>query len=225
MRGDRGPIATRGGRAVLAALALLCAAAPLIAQDGRGTYRSVRRASPPPAAVAGPEPPLAPGDMIRLRFWQEPALSGDFPVDERGLVTLPVLGLRQVTLWPADQVKGQLIRDYSLQLRDQPAQVTMLRRVRVLGAVRNPGLFHVDPTMALGDVVALAGGPTPDAKEGQLRLYRNGRLLRARLDGTSTVIGLRSGDQIVVPRRPWIERNAAVVIGAALSAIAILVRG
>jgi protein involved in polysaccharide export with SLBB domain len=195
---------------------ILALANPLNAQVG-GT------ASPGGGRIVS-DPPLAPGDMIRLRFWQEPELSGDFPVDERGLVTLPLLGVKQVTLWPPEQMKAQIIQEYARQLRDQPAQVTMLRRVRVIGAVRNPGLFHVDPTMSLGDLIALAGGPEAEAVQDQIRLYRGGRLLLTRLDGTAVLPGLQSGDQIVVPRRSWLARNAAVILGAALSALAILTR-
>ena len=201
------------------ALVSLLSAAPVAAQNGRGY------GAPQPAqSVYVPDPPLAPGDMVRLRFWQEAELSGDFPVDERGLVTLPLLGVRQVTQWPADQVKTQLIQDYSRQLRDQPAQVTMLRRVRVLGAVQTPGLYHVDPTMRIGDVLALAGGVTEDAKSDRVRILRNGRMLVTRLDASALLYGLRSGDQIMVPRRSWIERNAAILIGAALSGVAIIAR-
>ena len=195
---------------------VLALASPLSAQDGR--------TSSPSAATVVSDPPLAPGDMIRLRFWQEPELSGDFPVDERGLVTLPLLGIKQVTLWSPEQIKAQIMQEYARQLRDQPAQVTMLRRVRVIGAVRQPGLFHIDPTMTLGDVVALAGGPEPEAREDQIQVYRGGRLILTRLDGSAVVPGLQSGDQIVVPRRSWLGRNAAVILGAALSALAIITR-
>jgi protein involved in polysaccharide export with SLBB domain len=204
---------------VMAVAAILCAAGPLDAQSGREV--DLPSASRQPMA----QPPLAPGDMIRIRFWQEPELSGEFPVDERGLVTLPLLGMREATHEPADRVKTEIITEYARQLRDQPAQVTILRRIGVVGAVRDPGLYHVDPTMSLSDAIALAGGLEPDAKQDRIQLVRDGRRLHAALDGSAVVPNLRSGDQIVVPRRSWVSRNVAVVIGAALSALAILVRG
>jgi protein involved in polysaccharide export with SLBB domain len=78
--------------------------------------------------------------------------------------------------------------------------------------------------MRVGDVLALAGGPSADAKADRVRLLRNGRVLVARLDGSALLLGLHSGDQIVVPRRGWVERNAGIIIGATLSALAILSR-
>lgn len=202
-----------------APLLLLLGAAPLMAQNGGG-YMPTPVVAPPVVA----EPPLAPGDIVRLHFWQEPQLSGDFPVDERGVVTLPLLGPRQLSQWPADQVKAQLIREYARQLRDQPAQITMLRRVAVIGEVQNPGLYHVDPTMRIGDILALAGGPTPDARLNRATVRRQGRVLYTRLDDSVTLRSFRSGDQILVPQRPWIERNAAILIGAGLSVVAIVAR-
>lgn len=205
---------------IVAILSLLLSfGAPLAAQNG--AYAGAETST---ATVYAPEPPLAAGDMVRLHFWQEPQFSGDFPVDERGLVTLPLLGVRQVTQWPADQVKVQLIREYARQLRDQPAQVTMLRRVAVIGAVQNPGLYHADPTMRVGDLLALAGGPTEDARLNRATVMRQGAVLYSGLDDSALLHGFRSGDQVLVPRRAWIERNAAILIGAALSGLAIFVR-
>jgi len=212
----------RFGRNLLSAASvvmLLAYGTPLAAQNGGGYMPT-----PVPAPAYVPEPPLAPGDLIRLHFWQEPQFSGDFPVDERGLVTLPLLGMRQVSRWPADQVKAQIIRDYARQLRDQPAQVTLLRRVAVIGAVENPGLYHIDPTMRVGDVLALAGGLTGDARQNRAVLVRAGRAVHTRLDGSAFVYGFQSGDQVLVPRRSWVERNAAILIGAGLSALAIISR-
>jgi polysaccharide export outer membrane protein len=210
----------RARTAAAASLLLLALAAPAAAQNGGGYM-------PTPASAAPyvPEPPLSPGDMVRLHFWQEPQFSGDFPVDERGIATLPLLGPRQMTQWPADQVKAQLIREFARQLRDQPAQITMLRRVAIIGAVQDPGLYHVDPTMRVGDVLALAGGPTPDARLNRAVVLRQGRVIQNRIDNTVLLRNFRSGDQIMVPQRPWIERNAAIVIGAGLSVVAIIVRG
>lgn len=215
LRRKRGPVAVM-------ALALLAIAIPLHGQ-GNGGYAYPGAPAVQPA-YASSAPPLSPGDAIAIQFWQEPQLSGQFPIDEQGLVVLPILGIRQVTMWPADQVKQQLVAEYARQLRDQPAQIRMLRRVRVLGGVRTAGLYHVDPTMSLGDVVAMAGGPDQNARQDQIRVYRGGQLLHARLDGSVVLPDLRSGDQIVVPQTSWIERNAAFVVSGALSALAIILR-
>lgn len=174
------------------------------------------------ATPAAAQATLEPGDQIQIRLWQEPQLSGDYPVDESGYVSLPLVGLRKVTDRPASEVKRMLVEEYARQLRNQPAQITILRRIRVLGAVRDPGLYHVDPTMTLGDAIAMAGGVENDGRESSIRIYRDGRVYRARLDRGAGLTTIVSGDEIFVPRKSWMERNATFLLGAIISASAVI---
>ena len=173
--------------------------------------------------ATAPENALVPGDAIRLAFWREPELDGEYPVDETGTVVLPLLGHRKVTEVPPGELKETLLREYAEQLRNQEVQVTLLRRVRVLGAVHVPGLYYVDPTMTLGDAIALAGGATSDGKLEDIKIFRGGEQISSDLDTTVSVAEqVRSGDQIVVPERSWIERKGAVVIAAMVTATALI---
>jgi polysaccharide export outer membrane protein len=197
--------------ALLAAMALTLMAAQITAQQ-------------PTQALGRALPGLQPGDGIRLRFWREPSLNGEYFVDETGAVTVPLVGTITVTGIPADQLKRDLLRDLEAQLVNQTVQINLLTRVRILGAVHRPGLYHVDPTMMLGDAVALAGGATPNGRLDRVRIVRGGEIAIARVNATEPVfVEVRSGDQIVVPERSWISRNSAVVFGAVISAAAMLV--
>lgn len=169
--------------------------------------------------------PLVPGDAIRLAFWRDPELSGEYPIDERGAVVLPILGTRSVAGTPAEQLKQLLLDDYGKELRDRnDVQVTLLRRVRVLGAVNDPGLYLVDPTMSLGDAVALAGGATTQGKLNDIRIVRDGKEIVASLDQRAPVMAqIRSGDQIIVPERSWFSRHSVFILGGVLSATALIV--
>ncbi len=135
-------------------LSSLASVSPLLAQSGQPT-------APPPAS-ATPTGVLRPGDVVRLRIWREPDLSGDFQVDEQGTVVLPKIGALSIKEMPAASLKTMLVDKYSTYLRDPAIDVTVLRRVNVLGAVKNPGLYPVDATMTVADVFALAGGVGPD---------------------------------------------------------------
>jgi polysaccharide export outer membrane protein len=168
--------------------------------------------------------PLAPGDAIQLAFWREPQLSGDYPIDETGTVVLPLLGARRVTRMSPAELKRTLLEEYSQQVRNQEVRVTFLRRVRILGAVKNPGLYRVDPTMTVGDALALAGGATSEGKLQEIRLSRNGQEVQSRLDIKVQLLGqVRSGDQIVVPERSWFSRNSGYVVAAAISALGVII--
>jgi protein involved in polysaccharide export with SLBB domain len=166
---------------------------------------------------------LRPGDAVRLRVWREPDLSGDFMVDERGQITLPRLGQRRVSGIAIDSVRSLVIRDYGDILRDVTIEVTPLYRVKVSGAVRNPGLFTVDPTMTVADAISLAGGVSPQGRTGRVELIRDGRSVNASLSlvGPVAELGLHPADELYVPERTWLSRNAGLVV-AAISASASL---
>jgi polysaccharide export outer membrane protein len=79
-------------------------------------------------------------------------------------------------------------------------------RIAVLGEVRTPGLYTVDPTLSVLDVVALAGGSTPVGNLGKIKVFRGGGETRVSFEEESLrgrslqEIGIRSGDQVIVPR-------------------------
>jgi protein involved in polysaccharide export with SLBB domain len=158
---------------------------------------------------------LQPGDVVRLRIWMEPDLSGEFPVDNRGVVVLPRIGPVTVTSESAESLRDRLTAAYGEFLNHTSIDVVFLRRVQVLGAVRSPGLYQVDPTMNVSDVLALAGGATNQGKMDEVHLIRNGQRV-ANLSPLTRVgaSAIRSGDQLVVPEKNWIVRNPGIVIGA-----------
>jgi polysaccharide export outer membrane protein len=158
---------------------------------------------------------LRPGDAIRLRIWREPDLSGDFPVNESGIVVLPKLGPRRVVTEHPDSLKNWIIKSYASYLKNPSIEVLLIRRIQVLGAVKSPGLYPVEPTMTVADAIALAGGTTPQGKSDQVELRREGQKA-GYLAGRSHIaeFSIRSGDQIYVPERSWISRNPGVVISA-----------
>ena len=183
---------------------------PLVADSGRGDAPSAE--------------PLAPGDAIQLAFSREPDLGGDFPVDENGTVTLPLLGVRTVRQRAPTELKQSLLVEYAQQIRNQDVRITMLRRVRILGAVKNPGLYRVDPTMTVVDAVALAGGATEQGKVKRVQLYRGGHVVDSNIDLNARLLPqLHSGDQLIVPERSWFSRNGVYVVAAGISAAAIVI--
>jgi polysaccharide biosynthesis/export protein len=165
---------------------------------------------------------VRPGDRVRLRVWREPDLSGEFVVDEHGSVVLPKIGRLELQNLSTDSLRSLLINRYSASLRNPAVEVTVLRRVNVLGAVRNPGLYHVDPTTTVADLLALAGGVSPQGNEKRIDLLRAGQ--RVRLSGESRVADspILSGDQLYVGERSWFDRHVAI-IAAAITGTAFIV--
>lgn len=169
---------------------------------------------------------LRPGDIIRLRIWREPDLSGDFPVNDAGEATLPRLGPVAVGSLTPDSLKHFLVTSFATYLRNPSVEVTILRRITVLGAVRSPGVYSADPTMTVGEVLALAGGVAGDGKRDRIQLIRQGTPLELDLKPGTRMINtaLRSGDQLYVPQRSWLSRNLPWVVGLGFSVTGLLIR-
>jgi polysaccharide export outer membrane protein len=191
------------------ALALLCAG-PVTAQQS---------AVPAPAARSLV---LRPGDLIRLEVPDVADMSGEFAVADDGAVLLPLIGSVAVAGRPFADVSRDIVEAYSRELLQTPVRVTPVLRIAVLGEVRQPGLVPADPTYTLADVLAAAGGLTPDGDAGRITLLRGGESTRFSLDDDSALLSSRlmPGDQVVVGRRSWIGRNMNVLVGAAASAVA-----
>ncbi len=186
---------------------------------------AVAQAPAPSGRIANlSELALAPGDMIRLSFWREPAMNGDYPIDESGRVVLPLLGARHVSSTAPVELIDRLTQDYDVHLNNQQVNITLLRRIRVLGSVQNPGVYHINPTMTLSDALALAGGATSDGKLNGVRLLRDGNTISTNLERAGRLTAdIRSGDQIFVPERSWFSRHSRVVVGGVLSAATLIV--
>ncbi|MBA2246299.1 MAG: polysaccharide biosynthesis/export family protein [Gemmatimonadota bacterium] len=168
---------------------------------------------------------LQPGDVVRVAIWREEDLSGDFSVDETGVVTFPLLGDKQVTGIPMRQLREVLIEEYRIHLRNPSISITPLRRVNVLGEVNKPGLYEVDPTISLAGAVALAGGATASGDLNRIRVIRSGTMIRERVAAQAVLndADIRSGDQIFIERRNWFERNSTFVVSVLLSVTSIAI--
>lgn len=204
-----------GAAACLAVLCALLAPAPASAQAAQ-------------AAPAG-ESVLRPGDVIRLQIWREESLSGEFAVANDGTVVLPRIGRYDVTSDPPDVVRDRMLEAFQRYLRNPSIEITFLRRITVLGSVRNAGVHFVDPTMTIAEAIGLAGGTTSEGANDRVLLMRGDETIltvagHVRIADTP----LRSGDQLFVPERSWVSRNqgvvAAVVSGLISVAVAFIVR-
>ncbi|MFW6202311.1 MAG: hypothetical protein ACOC8B_07020, partial [Gemmatimonadota bacterium] len=74
-------------------------------------------------------------------------------------------------------------------------------------------IYPVDPTMTVGDVVALAGGPVAYGDPDEVELMRGGERIRTDIHQAMRIdaLAVRSGDQLFVPERSWIERHTGVL--------------
>jgi polysaccharide export outer membrane protein len=155
---------------------------------------------------------LRPGDVITLWVWREEDMAGDFTVSETGVVVLPRIGPRHVLDSEPAALRDSLLTEFRKTLNNPSIEIRFGRRVTILGAVREPGLYTVDETMTIAEALAKAGGTLPTGKPDEVRLFRGEEVVRSKITQRTSIknLPLQSGDQLYVPERGWLIRNSGI---------------
>ena len=123
---------------------------------------------------AGSAPSVAPplqigsGDLIEVTMFENPDLSGRFRVDERGDITVPLIGSLHVAGKTAGETAVMIERRYIEAQILQPAEshATVFiaeyasQGITVSGEVKSPGVYPALGVRMLNDVITAAGGVT-----------------------------------------------------------------
>lgn len=201
-----------------AALHRVAALAACVALTSAGAARAQQSDSPAATAQATSAARIQPGDRILLKVWREPMLSDTLTVDQNGMAVLPRLGPMNLTRETVGSLQDSLRLRYAEFLRNPSIEVTVLRRIGVHGEVNKPGLYWVDVTVTLRDVIALAGGLTEIASVSKVSIVRGTTSQKVsdwQVGGGPLGSDLLSGDQVVVGRTSWLSRNALAAVSAA----------
>ncbi len=170
---------------------------------------------------------LKPGDIVRVSIWRQSDLSGEYIVDEEGFLMLPLIGAVDAGDVSTESLRTSLIEEYDYYLKEPYITVTPLFRVNVMGEVASPGLYNVDATVSLADLLAMAGGITDSGSENKIMMVRDNRVIKEDLSlalekgKPIEEIGIQSGDKIVVRKRRFRFGNMTV-IAAMLSATGVI---
>lgn len=183
-----------------------------------GGCASRRGASPAPAAlaeatsVAAGASTLGAGDVIEVRVYQEPELSGVYQVGAAGDVLFPLCQRVVVGgLTPngaADALRACLAAGYM-----RSPQVSVLvkeynsKKVFVFGEVQKPGTFPFEDGMSVVQAVTLAGGFTKTAARNSTSVTRlvRGQEVKVKVNVQDIALGkapnftLEPGDIVYVP--------------------------
>jgi polysaccharide export outer membrane protein len=160
--------------------------------------------------------PLGPGDSVSIQVYGQPDMSSTEYVADDGTINLPLVGHVQVSgLSPVDAgTKVEKALSKGQFLVDPHVSITIVQsrsqRVVVLGEVKTPGRYAVEPNSSIMDLLAQAGGLTDKAADTGyvLRTDAAGNVTRTPVDlrgmvagsGPVTSLDLRGGDSLLVPR-------------------------
>jgi polysaccharide export outer membrane protein len=149
---------------------------------------------------------LGVGDAVRVTVYQQPDLTTEARISERGGITLPLVGEVKVTGMTAVEAAGKIgsaLKEGKFLKNPQvTVALTTLRsqQVSVLGMVARPGRYPLDDTSAqLTDVVAAAGGVVSGGND-HAQVLRNGQTHNVAL--LAKEFKLQGGDTVFIDRAP-----------------------
>ncbi|MDZ7291247.1 MAG: polysaccharide biosynthesis/export family protein [candidate division KSB1 bacterium] len=192
---------------------LFIALPPALAQSKSGGS-SLEPSSRKVSTLSSGAGDFSPGDGVRIVVWrdfsvgeqggiQNLGLNDDFLIDNRGYLTLPVIGEMRA-IGHTRKSLARAIED-SLSIRGIRVMCSPLIRLTVMGMVNKPGSYLIESKGSLWELINMAEGPANGANINKIYVERSGRVLVENLvEGFQQAhsleqIGVRSGDQIYVP--------------------------
>ncbi|MCM8786458.1 MAG: polysaccharide export protein [Candidatus Omnitrophica bacterium] len=153
------------------------------------------------------------GDILYISVWQNEDLNQEIIVRPDGYASFPLIGdlkISGLTIPQLDKLLTEKLKEY---IRRPEVSITLRKiggsRVVLLGEVTWPGVYHVDGTKTVLELIGMAGDFTLDAVKSSVILIRGGflnpevrRLNIANVlkgDLTDNVV-LQSEDIVFVPK-------------------------
>jgi polysaccharide export outer membrane protein len=201
----------RGVAALLAGAMILSGCAG--SRGGKIPYNVANFSQPdsPAAAAVEEDYRIAPLDVLHIGVFQAPELTGDYPVNTTGTITMPLLGTLKVVDMTGSQLNQKLEQMLGAKYLQHPdvnvaVKSSSTRVVTVDGSVRQGGQFPVTGPLTLIQVVALAHGTDENANPHRVAVFRTikGQRMAAAFDLQSIRRGeaedprIFAGDIVVV---------------------------
>ena len=153
------------------------------------------------------------GDVLSISVWKEPTLQGPVLVRPDGAFTFPLIGEIDAREKTVGQLQASVLERLKRYISDPVVTITVQEikgnKIYVIGQVTKPGEFIMNPEVDVLQALAMAGGTTPFAALGSIRILRRaaGKQTAFDFDYPAVVRGknlnqnvtLQAGDVVVVP--------------------------
>lgn len=132
---------------------------------------------------------LGAGDVLKIQVYGSPDLDSELRVTEKGTINFPLLGELSVAGMSPNEAEEKIIQGLGEGKFVKNPHVNLVvmqylsQFVSVLGDVYKPGRFPLDRAMTLTDVLALAGGVTPNGSDiVTLKTFKQGKSIKESYD-------------------------------------------
>lgn len=146
---------------------------------------------------------LGAGDRVRVTVFEQDGLTNTYSVDQSGYIAFPLVGSVPARGHSAQQLEGEIagrLRQGYLRDPDVSVEVDTYRPVFVMGEVGAAGQYSYVPGMTVQKAIAMAGGYSPRAYQGNADVTRNinGKVMTGRVLISDPLL---PGDTIFVRER------------------------
>lgn len=163
--------------------------------------------------ASGGEYEIGPEDLLDISVWKEKDLQKEVLVRPDGWITFPLVGNIQAKGKTALQLQEEITQWLKQYIPNPVVSVSVKKiagyKLFVIGRVNKPGDYVVGRYIDVLQALSLAGGLTPFAEEGNIKIIRkeNGKETILRFNYADVKKGrrleqnitLQSGDVIIVP--------------------------
>ena len=150
---------------------------------------------------------INPGDLLEVSVWKEPDLQRQVLVRPDGAFSFPLSGDIAAVGRTVEDVRQELTERLSVFIPDLVVTVTVAgidgNKIYVIGQVKTPGQFVVNPRVDVLQALSIAGGMTPFAEANDIKILR-------RKNGMQTILRFRYNDII---KGQNLEQNVLLEVG------------
>lgn len=152
---------------------------------------------------------IGPEDMLLVRVWREPELSGQFPVRPDGKISLPLVNELDAAGLTPEALSASIGKRLSKYMTQPQVNVAVLqvnsKKYFIIGEVQRPGSYPLTVPTTVLEALVNAGGFRDFANTKKIIILRKGQ--RLKFNYKDVIAGkhmeqnvrLDSGDQIIVP--------------------------
>lgn len=152
-------------------------------------------------------------DVLDIQVWKQKDLSGSVTVAGNGSITLPLIGEVEAAGLTTEELQKELTTRLAALVHNPNVMVRIAdpksRVFYVNGEVTHPGIFPLYSGEVLSQAIAMAGGLSPFADSGDIKVMRRGegQVREIRIDYRLVQSGkdiqgdipIERGDTILVP--------------------------
>ncbi|NJD22509.1 MAG: hypothetical protein FIA82_07540 [Melioribacter sp.] len=160
------------------------------------------------------------GDQLQVSVWGYPEFNTTTTVKDYGTVTVPLIGDVMAAGLTTDRFTVDVSKKLTQYVKGEPkvtvSHIDMNRRISVMGAVNKQDNYTSLSDISLVEIIAAAGGPTPDADLAHVKIFMKGKIsdvkeidLAKHLEqgDMDNIPKVRSGDTVFVPREENVMRK------------------